>query len=182
MKRSIWPLSLAFILLIGGAVWLGVVLHFRAQPAPPLTQPAWGKALPHFSLPDLDDPTQRISPEDLHGAVYLLNYWASWCISCKREHEFLLHLAHSKRVKLYSVNYQDSLEAARATLAHSGNPYVRTIFDPQGVTGRSYGIVGTPITFVVDKHGKLRYKHLGPLNAEIFAHTIAPLIDALEAN
>jgi cytochrome c biogenesis protein CcmG, thiol:disulfide interchange protein DsbE len=180
MQRTSY-LFAAVLVLAALGVALGAGWYWRAPP-PPLTQPAWGETLPHFSLPDLDNPEQNLSPADFLGEVYLLNYWASWCVSCKREHAFLLQLAQSGRVKIYSVNYHDTLDAARATLANSGNPYTRTVFDAHGATSRSYGIVGTPITFVVDKRGKLRYKHLGPLDADSFAQIIGPLVDELKAN
>jgi cytochrome c biogenesis protein CcmG/thiol:disulfide interchange protein DsbE len=178
MHKPVQYLSLAVLFLSLMIVWLASAYYFRADVQPAVTQPAWGEPAPMFSLARLDNPQVLNSPQDWLGDVYLLNYWASWCVSCKQEHAYLMELAR-RGIVIYSVNYRDKPDAAQAVLANTGNPYRATVVDKNGDTARDYGIIGTPITFVVDKTGKIRYKHVGALNAQVFDDIIEPLIQAL---
>ena len=177
MKQFTIPVVL---LVLTFAVWVGAGFYLRPHYQTSSFQDGWEKPAPVFQLPKLAEPAQTFDSAALKGQVYLLNFWASWCISCKQEHPFLLELADEKRVRIYSVNYRDTREAARQVLAQTGNPYLATAFDPQGLTTQGYGIVGTPITFVIDKQGIVRYKLMGPLNTQKFEQIIAPLLHELE--
>ncbi|MCP4697038.1 MAG: DsbE family thiol:disulfide interchange protein [Gammaproteobacteria bacterium] len=184
-----------FVLLAGGLIC--VILYFglgllaekksgTAVPLPPAhlsDRPVIGEAAPPFQLPRLSDPKQLLTVRDLFssGKVSLLNVWATWCVSCKIEHPVLMELAKRESVNLYGLNYMDDLPKAQAWLAEHGNPYIACAFDEQGRTGKEYGITGAPITFVIDKQGRVRHKHMGLINMEKFDLIFKPLLRKLAA-
>lgn len=161
-----------FIALIA-VLAVGLKLDPRLVPSPLI-----GKPLPAFSLPALNDDTQ-LSAESLHGSPLLLNVWASWCAACRVEHPLLVELARSGRVPIVGLNYKDTRGDALAWLDRYGNPYERTVFDQEGRLGLDLGVYGVPETFVLDRHGVIRYKQVGPVSREILDDVILPLIDEL---
>lgn len=144
-----------------------------------LPSPLVGKPAPAFKLTQLHAAEQTIAPEDLKGQVYLLNVWASWCISCRQEHPLLVDLARQKIVGLYGLNYKDTRENATAWLQQFGDPYVLSAFDEDGRVGINYGVYGVPETYLIDKQGVIRYKHIGPISPEAMQQVIIPKIKEL---
>jgi cytochrome c biogenesis protein CcmG/thiol:disulfide interchange protein DsbE len=144
-------------------------------PSALIDQPA-----PEFALPPLADSGEPgFSSADLKDKVSLVNIFASWCVPCRAEHKLLNAVATSKRVPIYGINYKDKPEAARAWLAELGNPYIRIGADA-GRAGIEWGVYGVPETFVVDRQGRIRYKHVGPLTRDDLDRKILPLIEKLE--
>src|SRR5574343_1081851 len=172
MKRFWWFLIplLAFAVLV---FFLGRGLSKDPRYVP---SPLVGKPAPTFNLPQLHDPKQKFVPEDLKGEVWLLNVWASWCVSCRAEHPVLLDLAQRKAVTLVGFDYKDNPEAGRAWLAQHGDPYLMSVSDPDGRVGMDYGVYGVPETFVIDTAGIVRYKHIGPLTEDVLNKKIIPLV------
>ena len=140
------------------------------------------KAAPAFTLPLLDDSSKTLTQQAFQGKVSLFNAWASWCAPCLQEHPVLMQLAQYTQIPIYGLNYKDTAADARELLAKHGNPYLASGFDEKGRVGMDWGVIGTPETFVVDKHGVVRYKHVGPLNPDILKQKILPLIKQLETN
>ena len=97
---------------------IGLRLNPREIPSPLL-----GKPVPTFSLPILQQTEQRFGPEQMQGQVWLLNVWASWCVSCREEHGTLLQWVASSPIKLIGLNYKDQAEQAAQWLNSLGNPY-----------------------------------------------------------
>ena len=128
-----------------------------------LPSPLIGKPLPAFQLSDLADPEITLERDDFSGEANLLNVWASWCVGCRVEHPALLELAKSGRIRLIGLNYKDTATDARAWLTQHGDPYRRTIHDPDGRLGLDLGVYGVPETFAIDRDGIIRYKHVGPI-------------------
>ncbi|RMD71764.1 MAG: DsbE family thiol:disulfide interchange protein, partial [Gammaproteobacteria bacterium] len=118
--------------------------------------------------------------EDLFGQVSLVNVWASWCVSCRAEHPLLVALSKTGRVAIYGIDYKDKREDALRWLELYGDPYVASAFDEDGRVAIEWGVYGTPETFVVDKGGIIRYKHVGPLTEAVIKEEILPLIEELE--
>ena len=137
------------------------------------------KPAPAFRLPDLKNPGQTVSNEDMRGKVWLLNVWASWCIACRDEHPWLIKYAQSGVVPIYGLNYKDRREDAIAWLAELGDPYVASAVDLEGRTGIDYGVYGAPETYVIDKAGVVRLKHVGPITPDVWSKTILPLVQEL---
>ncbi len=172
MKRYLIPL-VVFVVLVGFLA-VGLNLKPREVPSPLIDKPA-----PAFSLPRLDAPEQAIALQDLKGKVWLLNVWASWCVACRQEHPLLVELAGQKAVPIYGLNYKDKRDDAVAWLARFGNPYVASLSDTEGLVGIDYGVYGVPETFVIDKDGTIRHKHIGPVTPEALRDTILPLVRKL---
>jgi len=172
MRRLI-PLGIFFVLL----VLLGIGLRLDPREVP---SPLIGKPAPDFHLPTLKNSAVFLNQKDWLGQVYLLNVWASWCVSCKQEHPLLVSLARTGKVELYSMNYKDSREEALHWLDRFGNPYLETIFDEQGQTGIDYGVYGVPESYLIDKKGILRHKYIGPLDQGKIDGHLLPLVHILE--
>ena len=112
----------------------------------------------------------------MKGRVWLLNFWASWCSGCKTEHPVLMQLAKSGEVPVYGMDYKDQKEEAVAWLNRWGNPYPIVAVDAAGRVGIDYGVYGVPETYVIDKQGVIRYKHIGPITANDLATWITRLL------
>ncbi len=176
MKRwqYLAPLG-AFVVLLG---FLGVGLNLNPREVP---SPLIGKPAPDFTLPRLDDASQALSRQDLAGKVWVLNVWASWCVPCREEHPLLVEFARQRVVPLYGLNYKDKPTDAIAWLGRYGNPYTATMSDLQGKVGIDWGVYGVPETFVIDKQGVVRFKHIGPLTPQVLRERILPLVRELNA-
>nr|MDP2191920.1 DsbE family thiol:disulfide interchange protein [Rhodoferax sp.] len=172
MKRFLLPLGL-FVALV---VFLGIGLRLNPREIP---SPFIGKPAPTFNLTQLHEPTKMISPKDMAGQVWLLNVWASWCVSCRVEHPVLMDLARQGVVPILGLNYKDGRDAGVGWLRQFGNPYKVSAFDADGRVGIDYGVYGVPETFVIDKLGVIRMKHIGPVSTEDINNKILPLIKEL---
>ena len=164
-------------------IFLGITVLFiyglqndpRYIPSPLINQSA-----PEFNLPTLHEPELNIKMDALKGKVSLLNVWASWCAACRIEHPILNNAVRNYDIKLYGLNYKDSRSEALIWLKDLGNPYIESAYDKDGVVGIDYGVYGVPETFIIDKQGIIRYKHIGPINNEQFDNIIMPMIRNLE--
>jgi cytochrome c biogenesis protein CcmG, thiol:disulfide interchange protein DsbE len=171
MKQA-W-LPLAFIALL---VLLGVGLQLNPRMVP---SPLVGKPAPHFELPLLATPDKRFSQKDMLGRVWLLNVWASWCPPCLVEHPVITDLA--KTIPVVGLNYKDARDDALPWLKRNGNPYQVIVQDAAGRIGIDYGVYGVPETYVIDRKGVIRYKHVGPVTPEVAKEKLLPLLKELDA-
>jgi len=146
-----------------------------------IPSPLIGKSIPTFSLPSLEEPDTLISEKDLLGKVYLLNVWATWCVSCRAEHHTLVQLARRGKVDIVGVNWKDERNKADLWLKQLGNPYIVNIFDEKGRTAIDLGVYGAPETFLVDRKGVIRYKHPGPVTKKLIDETLLPLVEQLKS-
>lgn len=167
------PLALFAVLVVFLAVGLGLDPH--AVPSPLVNKPA-----PAFKVSQLENPDAQFSPEDLKGKVWILNVWASWCVSCREEHPVLMELARANIVPVIGLDYKDQRDKGMSILKRNGNPYTLTAFDPDGRVGIDYGVYGVPESYVIDKAGIIRYKHIGPITVDDLKKTLIPLIQQLQ--
>ena len=172
MNRFLLPLAVFIVLVI----FLGIGLNLKPREVP---SPLIDKPAPAFRVPQLYEGDKTIAPEDMRGKVWLLNVWASWCVTCREEHPLLVELAQQNLVPIYGLNYKDKREAAIAWLTERGNPYIVTAYDLEGNVGIDWGVYGVPETFVMDKQGIIRYKQIGPVTAEALRDKIIPLVKEL---
>jgi cytochrome c biogenesis protein CcmG, thiol:disulfide interchange protein DsbE len=174
-KQFMIPLIVFGFLVILLVVGLMKAEHVRDVPSPLI-----GKAMPQFSIPIVADQQQMFNSDELKGQVSLVNIWASWCGSCRAEHEILNYAALRKGVKIYGINYKDELADARLWLKQRGDPYVKSAHDLNGRLGIDWGVYGVPETFVIDKKGMIRYKHTGPVYKNDLDDKILPLLKQLQ--
>jgi len=173
MNRFLIPF--AIFIVLAGFLAVGLKLDPREVPSPLVGKPA-----PDFKLALLSDPGKQLTPADLRGKVWLFNVWASWCASCRQEHELLLDLSKQGSVPIYGMDYKDQPADAQAVLNRYGNPYVETVVDLDGRAGINYGVYGVPETYLIDRNGIIRYKHTGPLTRDSLDKKILPLVKELQ--
>ena len=174
MTRFVIPLAVFAILV--GFLFVGLGLKPSEVPSPLIDKPA-----PAFELTQLHEPGERFGVADMKGKVWLLNVWASWCVSCREEHPLLMELAKASGVPIVGLNYKDQRENAVQWLARFGNPYALSVVDAEGRTGIDFGVYGVPETFLIDRDGVIRYKQIGPLTREAWQQHILPLVKKLSA-
>ena len=173
MNRYLLPLGIFLVLVVFLGIGLG--LNPREIPSPLIDKPA-----PAFDLVQLHEPRKSLTKQDMQGKVWLLNVWASWCVSCREEHPVLVELAKTRVVPIVGLNYKDQRPEALRWLQQFGDPYVMSIVDGDGRVGINYGVYGVPETFVIDKTGVIRYKQIGPVTPKALQEKILPLVAKLQ--
>ena len=170
--RFLVPLAI----FLGLAVMFAVGLQRDPREVP---SPLIGKPAPEFAVASLMDEGRTLRSADLRGQTWMLNVWASWCGACREEHPVLVEYAREKRLPIYGLNYKDTRAAGRQWLAERGDPYVASLFDENGRVGMDFGVYGVPETFIIDRAGAVRFKHVGPLTRDIIRERIEPLLRSL---
>jgi len=172
--KSIVPLVLFLLIII--ILWRGLGLHPNQVPSPLINKPA-----PAFRLPSLISPPAYITNKNFLGQVSLFTIWATWCAACIDEHDFLLTLSKNKLIPLYGLDYKDDPVKAKIFIQKYGNPYKIIAVDSSGDTGINWGVYGTPETFIIDKKGIIRYKHIGAITPDNWETILEPLVKKLQA-
>jgi cytochrome c biogenesis protein CcmG/thiol:disulfide interchange protein DsbE len=176
MNSRILPL-IAFVLLV---VLLIVGLQI-ADKKSELPSPLINKPAPPFDLPVLGNPDQRLSKESFLGKPYLVNFWASWCVTCRVEHPVVTELARTKKLIILGLNFRDESDDALAWLDKYGDPYDISLRDADGRISIDFGVYAAPESFLVDPQGMIVFKQLGALTPEIIETEILPRIAAMES-
>lgn len=171
--RFLIPLAVFVVMVV--FLGRGLVLNPSEVPSPLIDKPA-----PRIDLSALHNPGARFKSDEMLGQVWLLNVWASWCVSCRQEHPVLVDLARRHIVPIYGLNYKDTRPDAVRWLRERGNPYDISAFDNDGRVGMDYGVYGVPETYIIDKKGIIRYKQIGPISPSVLADQILPLIQRLQ--
>ena len=182
---------LLLVILLGA----GLTLNPRDIPSALIAKPA-----PDFRLPVLND-AREFSPTEMKGKIWLLNVWASWCVSCRVEHPVLVEFAKNNgNIPIIGLNYKEirgdatidsskispedekiqATTRANAWLLERGNPYALSVLDLNGRVGIDYGVYGVPETFLIDANNTIRFKHLGPVTADVLKDKILPAIAELQ--
>jgi len=176
MKRRRWVflVPVAVFGLMAAAFYVGLGIDTMVLPSPLIDEEA-----PAFALPPLPGHGEGFTTADLKGHVSLVNAFASWCVPCRQEHPVLNALAAQKRLPIYGIDYKDKPDAALAWIGSLGDPYTRIGAD-NGRVGIDWGVYGVPETFLVDRAGRIRYKHVGPLSQADIDDTILPLVARLQ--
>jgi len=177
MRRIAFIAPVLIFLIIAGALAFGLGRDPKILPSMLI-----GKPLPAFNLPDVRTGTggKGLASSNFTGEPALLNVFASWCASCRIEHPFLMRLSR-EGVPIHGLNWRDKGDAGARWLDRFGDPYDRVGYDPTGRTGIDLGVTGAPETFVIDRHGTVRYRHVGPIDAQVWTETLAPLMQQLRA-
>lgn len=175
MTRLRYVVPLILFVALAGFLYIGLRLDPREVPSPLIDKPA-----PLFQLPTLQEPQKQFSPQEMRGKVWLLNVWASWCVSCRQEHPVLMELARTGAVPIYGLDYKDQRNDGIQWLIQHGNPYVLSAYDLDGRVGIDYGVYGVPETYLIDQQGIIRYKHIGPVTRQAVREKILPMVKELQ--
>ena len=168
---------IAFVLL-GVLLAVGLKIADRKTEIP---SPLIGKKIPEFSLPLLGQEEVIVTQDDLIGEPFLLNVWASWCVTCRVEHPFIEQLAESGKLRVIGLNYRDEEADALAWLKHFGNPYAMNIADLPGRTAIDLGVYAAPESFLVDPAGYIVFKQIGAVTPEVIENEILPRVREMGA-
>jgi len=140
-----------------------------------------GKPAPVFSLPALNEAEKAISEADLKtGKPILVNFFASWCVPCRAEHDNLMRIAFEKGVPIIGIAYKDKQERSQAFLTELGNPFTKTAADKDGRVAIDWGVTGVPETFLLDGDGTVRYRHWGPIVGDGYEARLLPELKELQ--
>jgi len=176
MRRILYLLPLIVFAALAAYFWVGLNRDPRLIPSALIDKP-----VPDFELPALVDDVPGLATADFGGQVVLVNVFASWCIPCRAEHPVISRIAEEGIVPVFALNWKDKKEDAVAWLDELGNPYARIGHDLSGRVGIDWGVYGVPESYLIDKTGRIRYKHVGPIFAETLNETILPMIEKLKA-
>lgn len=166
-------LPIAVFVLLGAllAVGLKIADHKTELPSPLI-----GKPMPAFSLPLLGQEGVIVDSKELLGEPFLVNFWASWCVTCRVEHPVIEELAKTGAIRIVGLNFRDETADAQAWLQRFGNPYTMIIQDYSGRTSIDFGVYAAPETFLVDAEGIIVFKQLGALTPAVIEQEILPRI------
>ncbi len=170
--RGLIPLT-AFAALIGFLAF-SLTRDPRILPSELIEKP-----FPAFELPDLAD-TQTFDISLLEGRVSLVNVFGSWCAACVVEHPQLMALKNTLDLQLVGIDWRDNRQSANRWLVKHGNPFDAIIFDGNSRLIVPLGVTGAPETFIVDRNGLIRYKHVGVITPEVWTKTLRPLVESLQ--
>lgn len=174
-RMAVW-IRLTLVVLVVGAL-AGLLAYGFTRDARYIRSPLMGRQAPPLALTLLDGETIRL--EDLRGKAVFLNFWASWCPPCRAEARTLEEAWQrykERDVVFLGVNIQDREEDARAFMQEFGITYL----NGRDITGKiaiDYGVWGIPETFLIDRQGRITYKHAGALG---IATITAKLEEALQ--
>ncbi len=168
-------IPLLIFLVISGFLGVGLVLDPKEVPSPLVGKPA-----PALSLPALDNPERIVTTEEFLGKPWMLNVWATWCVSCRAEHRLLVEMAKHTDIPIVGLDYKDDADDAKQWLRQLGDPYAVTAFDEKGRIAIDWGVYGTPETYLIDKEGIIRFKQIGPIDAKVMQEKILPLVKQLQ--
>jgi cytochrome c biogenesis protein CcmG/thiol:disulfide interchange protein DsbE len=171
-----FALPLVIFVLMVGLLGYGLRPGYDPKEIP---SPLIDKAAPAFSLSMLDAPSRQLSTADMVGQVWVLNVWASWCVSCRAEHPVITALANKNLVSVIGLNYKDEPDEATRWLEQFGNPYTASVMDRDGRVGIDWGVYGVPETFIIGADGMIKYKHIGPVTHESLEQKILPILKEL---
>lgn len=175
MLRYTVPIVLFLALIVFLVIGLNPERNVNELPSPFIGKPA-----PEFERPSLRNPDVTVGSADFAGKTVLVNVWATWCVGCRQEHDFLLSLAQSGTIPIYGINWRDTRSEALRWLEQLGDPYVGSADDRDGRVGIDWGVYGAPETFLLGPDGTVLHKHLGPLNVAIWERDFSPLIAQVE--
>lgn len=140
-----------------------------------------GKEAPAFTLPALFEGDEALTEKALKsGKPVVVNFFASWCLPCRAEHENLMRLSAREDILMIGIAYKDTPEKSRAFLDELGNPYDLTASDLNGRIAIDWGVTGVPETFLVAADGTVAYRHWGPIVGDTLNARLMPELEEIQ--
>ncbi len=140
-----------------------------------------GKPAPSFSLPLLTGGEGMLTEAELKtGKPVLVNFFASWCLPCRAEHENLMRLAKEMELPIIGIAYKDDPEKSQRFLDELGDPFTKSASDIDGRVAIDWGVTGVPESFLVDGDGVVRYRHWGPIVGEGLVRRLLPKLREIQ--
>lgn len=173
MRKLMVFTPLVAFLVLGVFLYKGLFMDPSKLPSALIDRP-----FPEFALPSLYEPERVMTQDDFKGEIALLNVWATWCPTCKDEHEQLNKIGLEEGIPIYGLNYKDDPQLARDWLQRYKDPYTKVIVDREGRLGLDLGVYGAPETYILDSSGVIRYRHVGEVNEKVWQQ-LKGLMDAI---
>lgn len=182
VKRMILGLLITVPIIALLAMGLGRDPRFIPSPLP-------GREAPNFTLPVMETsgpwsvrepgPGEVVDLASLRGSVVVVNFWASWCLSCRSEHVPLSRLAEQYQgqdVRFYRILYNDRPENAANLIERMGGQSYPTLLDSRSGTAIRYGLTGVPETFFIARDGRVAHKQIGPTDHDLIVQWVDRLL------
>ena len=169
--------------LLAIAVFVTLVITFYSligQDKTELPSPLIDRPAPNFQVLDLLDKNIVHTQDEFMGRITMVNVWASWCPTCYTEHPYWREYAKNTDLTLVGLNYRDKENAALGFLSKLGNPYQWNLFDNNGRLGIEFGVYGAPETYLIDRKGKVRYRHVGMVSPDVYENIFLPLVEKIK--
>lgn len=134
------------------------------------------KNLPIFSSTNLYDDKENLVSSNLKGKYILINFFASWCTPCRAEHHLFFEIKKEiPELFILGFSHKDKPDESKKYLKEEGNPYSFVGLDQDGKIAFEFGVFGLPETFIINREGKIIFKHTGPLTKKILDNEITKL-------
>ena len=160
MKINLIPLSIIILFIVFFTIF------FKGLKTSNIYVPNFllEKEIPLFTA-ELFNTKKMINSDEIFkdNKYYLMNIWASWCVPCREEHEFLMDLKKEKNLELIGLNYKDNILNAENFLNELKNPFTNIFLDKNGLIAIEWGAYGVPESFLI-YNKKIIKKIVGPLN------------------
>jgi len=180
MKRFLYVIPLVVLIVVGGFATRQLIQVSGGKSVNILPSVLINREVPPFELAPIQGRERGFGSKDLLGQVTIVNLFGSWCVACQAEHPFLVKIKEQGLVPIYGIDWREKKpDAGPKWLAKYGDPYTLIGDDPHSKAAIAFGVTGAPESFIVDKKGVIRYKQIGPINAEIWQSTLWPLIQEL---
>lgn len=175
MNKWFFYVPVLFVLLVGALFLYALMSDLDTSAIP---TPLKDKPLPEFNLPKVEDANTNVTDDSLKGTPYILNVWATWCITCRVEHPELVRLSENG-VNIVGLNYKDSRADALVWLQQYGDPFMENIYDDEGTLGFDLGVTGAPETFFIRSDGTVAHKHIGAIDRQLWDQKLKGIYETL---
>ncbi len=154
-----------------------IFLYFSLNsPSSKLPSPLLGKMFPNIEAEDFYSDESVLLTDLFSDNMSLVNVWASWCVTCRQEHQMMMKIADNEDLQLIGINFKDTRVDGERYLEVMGNPFDVIVFDPSGKIGLDLGVYATPETFLVNQQGLILYKHIGAIDSKVWEEGFIPYI------
>ena len=135
------------------------------------------KKVPIFEAVSLLKKQDFISTKEFGYETTVVNFFATWCLPCRKEHIYLKRLSNEKEIKIIGINYKDDPKQAIQWLKELGDPYSNVAIDSNGRIAIDWGVYGIPETFIVNANNIIQYRHVGPITKETYNKIFLKIIE-----